>query len=159
VPKHERAAKLSGVYSQRVVRAGSTLLHGFGDEFPVPVSRYTEVRAADLPAAVTVLAQGAETGLCLVEDRANRATCMFNHLEYDTETLRDEFHRDRLAGKQSAIPVNYFPDDDSTRPAVNMWRPWAHLLFGNWLAEIARIKRTHDDGDRHRRAESGLSVR
>ena len=159
VPKHERAAKLSGVYRQRVTRADSELFQGCGDEFPVPVSRYTEVRAAELPPGVTVLAQGAETGLGLVEDRANRAICMFNHLEYDTETLRDEFHRDRLAGKQPTIPANYFPDDDPTRPAVNVWRPWAHLLFGNWLAEIARIKWAHDDGDRQSRAASGLSVR
>jgi homoserine O-succinyltransferase len=146
VPKHERAAKLSGIYRQRVMRAGSSLFQGFGDEFPVPVSRYTEVRAADLPPGVTVLAQSAETGLCLVEDRANRATCMFNHLEYDTETLRDEFHRDRLAFKQPRIPANYFPDNDPTRPEVNVWRPWAHLLFGNWLAEIARQAPMRDEG-------------
>ena len=146
VPKHERAAKLSGVYRQRVMRADVRLFQGFGDDFPVPVSRYTEVRAADLPAGLTVLAEGAETGLCLVEDRANRATCMFNHLEYDTETLRDEFLRDRLAGKQPAIPANYFPDNDPTRPAANVWRPWAHLLFGNWLAEIARTAWAQDGG-------------
>jgi homoserine O-succinyltransferase len=145
VPKHERAGKLSGVYRQRVMRADARLFQGFGDEFPVPVSRYTEVRAADLPAAVSVLAEGAETGLCLVEDRANRATCMFNHLEYDTETLRDEFLRDRLAGKQPAIPANYFPEDDPTRPAANVWRPWAHLLFGNWLAEIERQPTMRDE--------------
>jgi homoserine O-succinyltransferase len=146
VPKHERAAKLSGVYRQRVMRADSRLFQGFGDEFPVPVSRYTEVRAADLPAGPIVLAQSADTGLCLVEDRANRATCMFNHLEYDTETLRDEFLRDRLAGKQPAIPANYFPDDDATRPAANVWRAWAHLLFGNWLAEIERQATMRDEG-------------
>ena len=92
-----------------------------------------------------MLAQSAETGLCLVEDRANRATCMFNHLEYDTETLRDEFLRDRLAGKQPAIPANYFPDDDPARPAANVWRPWAHLLFGNWLAEIERQATMRDE--------------
>lgn len=146
VPKHARAAKLSGVYRQRVMRADSILFRGFGDEFPVPVSRYTEVRAADLPAGVNVLAQGAETGLCLVEDRANRATCMFNHLEYDTETLRDEFLRDGLAGKQPAIPANYFPDDDPARPAMNTWRPGAHLLFGNWLAEIERLASMRNQG-------------
>jgi homoserine O-succinyltransferase/O-acetyltransferase len=150
VPKHERAAKLSGVYRQRVMHADSGLLRGFGDEFPVPVSRYTEVRAADLPAGLTVLADGAETGLCLVEDHANRATCMFNHLEYDTETLRDEFHRDRLAGKQPKIPANYFPDNDPTRPVGNVWRPWAHLLFGNWLAEVAYLAAMRDGGGHHR---------
>ena len=71
---------------------------------------------------------------------------MFNHLEYDTETLRDEFLRDRLAGKPPAIPANYFPDDDPTRPAANVWRPWAHLLFGNWLAEIERQATMRDEG-------------
>jgi homoserine O-succinyltransferase/O-acetyltransferase len=152
VPKHERTAKLSGVYRQRVMRADVRVFQGFGDEFPVPVSRYTEVRAADLPAGVTVLAQSAETGLCLVEDRANRATCMFNHLEYDTETLCDEFHRDRLAGKQPRIPANYFPDNDPARPAANVWRPWAHLLFGNWLAEIARTAAMRDADGGQRRA-------
>jgi homoserine O-succinyltransferase len=99
-----------------------------------------------------VLAEAAETGLCLVEDRANRATCMFNHLEYDTETLRDEFHRDRFAGKQPAIPANYFPDDDPTRPAANVWRPWGHLLFGNWLTEIARTARAQSGGGDQRRS-------
>jgi homoserine O-succinyltransferase len=158
VPKHERAAKLSGVYRQRVMRADATLFQGFGDEFPVPVSRYTEVRAADLPAAVTVLAQSPETGLCLVEDRTNRATCMFNHLEYDTETLRDEFQRDRLAGKQPPIPAGYFPDDDPTRPAVNTWRPWAHLLFGNWLVEVAYLAAMRDGGGDRHRAGRALSL-
>ena len=158
VPKHERAAKLSGVYRQRLARADSGLLKGFGDEFPVPVSRYTEVRAADLPAGVTVLAQSAETGLCLVEDRANRATCMFNHLEYDTETLRDEFHRDRVAGKQPAIPANYFLDGDPTRPAANVWRPWAHLLFGNWLTEIARGSARNDPVTHPAGLESALRL-
>ena len=160
VPKHERAAKLSGVYRQRVMRADVRLFQGFGDDFPVPVSRYTEVRAADLPATVTVLAAGAETGLCLVEDRANRAICMFNHLEYDTETLRDEFLRDRLAGKQPAIPANYFPDDDPTRPTVNVWRPWAHLLFGNWLSAIERTTWAQDgDADQDRPLVSSLRAR
>jgi homoserine O-succinyltransferase len=146
VPKHQRAAKLSGVYRQRVAGAGSRLLRGFGVEFPVPVSRYTEVRAADLPAGLNVLADSAETGLCLVEDRGNRAVCMFNHLEYDTGTLRDEFLRDQLAGKPVAVPANYFPDDDPARPAVNVWRPSAHLLFGNWLAEIERLALARDAG-------------
>jgi homoserine O-succinyltransferase len=140
VPKHPLPAKISGVYRQRVANAESRILKGFGAAFPVPVSRYTEVRADDLPApaGLTVLADSAETGLCLIEDRKNRALCMFNHLEYDAETLRNEFLRDRLAGKPAAVPANYFPDDDPARAAANVWRPAAHLLFGNWLGEIQR---------------------
>jgi homoserine O-succinyltransferase len=107
------------------------------------VSRYTEVRAADLPdeAGLNVLAVSAEAGLCLVQDRAKRAAYMFNHLEYDTGTLRDEFLRDRQASKPIGIPRSYFPDDDPARSPVNAWRPYGHLLFANWLGEIYETAR------------------
>ena len=70
--------------------------------------------------------------------------------------MRDEFLRDRLAGKQPAIPAGYFPDDDPTRPAVNAWRLWAHLLFGNWLAEVAYLAAMRDGGQH--RSERALSL-
>jgi homoserine O-succinyltransferase len=138
VPKHRLPAKMFGVFGHRRASADSRLLGGFGAEFPVPVSRHTEVRAADLPAAagLSVLAVSVEAGLCLVEDRGNRAVYMFNHLEYDAETLGEEFRRDRLAGKPIDVPRNYFPEDDPERPPVNRWRPYARLLFANWLGEI-----------------------
>lgn len=148
VPKHPCPAKISGVFRQRVVNAGSRLLRGLGDEFPAPVSRHTEVRAADLPtlAGLTVLAESIDAGLCLVEDRENRAIYMFNHLEYDAGTLRDEFLRDRLAGKCVDVPSNYFPGDDPARPPPNIWRPSANVLFGNWLGEIQRQPAAPGDG-------------
>ena len=140
VPKHPLPRKMFGVFRQRTTSRTSPLLAGFGEEFPVPVSRHTEVRASDLPAVagLAVLAASPEAGLCLVEDRANRALYMFNHAEYDAESLRDEFRRDRLAGKPVAIPSNYFPGDDPERAPANMWRPYAHRLFSNWLGEIDR---------------------
>jgi len=146
VPKHPLPAKLSGVFRQRVASRDSRLLRGFGAEFPVPVSRYTEVRTADLPAAagLSVLADSPDTGLCLLEDRDNRAIYMFNHFEYDADTLREEFLRDRLAGKPIEVPSNYFPDDDPTRPVPNVWRPSANLFFANWLDEIRRRDRGYD---------------
>jgi homoserine O-succinyltransferase len=32
--------------------------------------------------------------------------------------------------------VNYYPDDDPSRPPPNRWRSHAHLLYGNWINEI-----------------------
>lgn len=140
VPKHRLPEKMFGVFGHRATSTDARLLRGFGEEFPVPVSRHTEVRAADLPAqaGLTVLATSAEAGLCLIEDRARRAVFMFNHLEYDTGTLAEEFIRDERAGKPIGIPRGYFPDDDPARPPVNSWRPYGHLLFANWLGEIDR---------------------
>jgi len=138
VPKHRLPEKMFGVFRHRVMRTDARLLRGFGETFPVPVSRHTEVRAADLPAqaGLTVLAAAADAGLCLVEDRRRRAVFMFNHLEYDAETLAQEFRRDRQAGKPIGIPANYFPDDDPARPPANGWRSYGRLLFGNWLGDI-----------------------
>jgi homoserine O-succinyltransferase len=143
VPKHQLPEKMFGVFEHRVTSTEAPLLRGFSEEFPVAVSRHTEVRAADLPArtGLTVLAASAEAGLCLIEDRARRAVFMFNHLEYDTGTLAEEFFRDQRAGKPIAIPRNYFPDDDPTRPPVNSWRPYGHLLIANWLGEMDRTAR------------------
>jgi homoserine O-succinyltransferase/O-acetyltransferase len=140
VPKHGLAEKMFGVFAQRVEPAGSRLLVGMGPVFLSPVSRHTEVRVSDLPAhaGLKVLATSDESGLCLVEDTHNRAVCMFNHLEYDTFTLRDEFVRDRQAGKPTQPPRHYFPDNDPARCPTNTWQGFARALFGNWLGEVHR---------------------
>jgi len=139
VPKHGLPEKKFGIFRQRITSPGAALLRGFGEEFPVPVSRHTEVRAADLPAeaGLTVLAASPDSGLCLVGDR-NRTVYMFNHLEYDAETLREEYLRDRSTDKPVGMPQSYFPGDDPRRMPVNVWQPFAHLLFANWLGEIYR---------------------
>jgi homoserine O-succinyltransferase len=119
------------------------------------------VRAAELPAGadLAVLAASPKAGLCLIEDRTHRAVYMFNHLEYDTETLRDEFLRDRQAGKPIAIPCDYFPEDDPRRPPVNIWRPYGHLLISNWLGELYRAAWPHlAEASDHRRASSASRV-
>jgi homoserine O-succinyltransferase len=77
-----------------------------------------------------------QTGLCLLHDPAHRALHMFNHIEYDSSSLADEYFRDRAAGKPIALPQHYFPKDDPTRQPENRWRSHAHLLFGNWINEL-----------------------
>src|SRR5690606_14374020 len=83
VPKRALQSKLSGVYPQSVTAASSGLMAGLWPRFPTPVSRHTEVRISDLPPdrGLRVLAASAQSGLCLVEDRAARSLSMFNHLE------------------------------------------------------------------------------
>jgi homoserine O-succinyltransferase len=140
VPKRRLDQKVFGVYRQRVARTSSTLLRGFGETFVVPASRHAEVRREDLPrgAGLEVLAESADAGLCLIEERDRGAIYMFNHLEYDAETLEVEYRRDLEAGKAIAPPRNYFPDDDASKPPVNRWRCHAQLLFRNWVADMHR---------------------
>jgi homoserine O-succinyltransferase len=61
---------------------------------------------------------------------------MFNHIEYDSGSLADEYFRDRAANVSVAVPKNYFPDDNPDTPPLNRWRSHAHLLFGNWINQI-----------------------
>ena len=85
---------------------------------------------------LTVLIDSDDVGPCLIEDRAHRAYYMFNHLEYDSTTLKEEYDRDLAAGGPITAPINYFPDDDTAAPPENRWRSHGHLLYGNWINEI-----------------------
>ncbi|MBX2855100.1 MAG: homoserine O-succinyltransferase [Rhodobacteraceae bacterium] len=138
VAKHELPEKAFGCFRHKTLFPASPYLRGFSDDFLVPVSRWTEVRADELPsdAGLTLLAASQESGPCLIEDPRRRALYMFNHFEYDTSSLKEEYDRDIAAKKQIAAPRNYYPGDDPSQPPENRWRSHAHLLFGNWINEV-----------------------
>jgi homoserine O-succinyltransferase len=138
VPKHGLAEKRSGVFGHANRAPSSPYLRGLSDEIDIPVSRWTEVREADLPAdgALKVLLDSDEAGLCLLEDASHRALHMFNHPEYEAGTLQAEYVRDAALDPTTPVPRHYFPGDDPGREPRNRWRSHAHLLFGNWLNEI-----------------------
>lgn len=138
MPKYLLAEKAFGVYRHRNLAPASPYLRGFSDDFSIPVSRWTEVRRADIPAdsGLRVLMESDEAGLCLLDDAAHRSLHMFNHIEYDSSSLSEEYFRDAAAGREIAVPRHYFPYDDPTRPPENRWRSHAHLLFGNWINEL-----------------------
>ncbi len=142
VPKYTLPVKRFGIYTHYVIErrdaARPGLLRGFDDYFLVPVSRHTEVRRADLEAVpgLELLAVSNAAGACLVHDPRHREVFMFNHLEYDTFTLADEYRRDCASRGDVSLPLNYYPDDDPTKAPRNCWRAYAHLLFGNWINEI-----------------------
>jgi homoserine O-succinyltransferase len=138
VDKHLLEAKRFGCFRHRNLAPASPYLRGFSDDCVMPVSRWTEIRQADLdahPGLVTLLASE-EAGPCLVEDAENRALYIFNHLEYDSGTLKEEYDRDVAAGTAVTVPVNYYPDDDPAKAPTNRWRSHAHLLYGNWINQI-----------------------
>jgi homoserine O-succinyltransferase len=138
IPKHVLPAKVFGVFPHRNLAPCSPYLRGLSDGFVIPVSRWAETRGADIAAesGLTVLAESDGGGLCLVDDPRHGALHMFNHVEYDTTTLADEYARDVEGRAAIAMPAHYFPEDDPARMPANGWRSHAHLLFGNWITEI-----------------------
>ena len=141
VPKHILPAKLFGAYRHYNKAPASPYLRGFSDDCVIPVSRWTEVRKAEVLAANLPILLGSDvTGPCLIEDPDHRALYILNHFEYDSGTLGEEYARDlaqnQIEGADIALPVNYFPDDDPTATPANRWRSHAHLLYGNWINQI-----------------------
>ncbi|MDR3532714.1 MAG: homoserine O-succinyltransferase [Rhodopila sp.] len=138
VPKNQLTEKAFGVYRQTILKPSSPYLNGFSDDFAVPVSRWAEIRAADLAGrpGLTPLAQSDEKGVSIVEDRECRRLYVLDHLEYDSESLADEYFRDIAAKVPIRMPFNYFPNDDASLPPANRWRSHAHLLLSNWINEI-----------------------
>ena len=103
----------------------------------MPASRYTMNRSEDLAAAgLDVLAEGGPCGAGMVRDSVTGDLFVFNHLEYDATTLGDEYQRDVAAGLKTALPENYYPNDDPTLPPINNWRPFAFLLMANWINDL-----------------------
>jgi homoserine O-succinyltransferase/O-acetyltransferase len=138
VPKHMLDAKAFGCFRHRNLAPASPYLRGFSDDCVIPVSRWTEMRQAEVdrvPALRTLLGSD-EAGPCLIEDPGHRALYIFNHFEYDSGTLKEEYDRDVAAGKPINVPQNYYPGDDPARQPMNRWRSHAHLLYGNWINEM-----------------------
>ncbi|NBO21345.1 MAG: homoserine O-succinyltransferase [Rhodobacteraceae bacterium] len=138
VEKHLLAAKAFGCFRHQNLAPTSPYLRGFSDDFVIPVSRWTEMRQDEIarhPGLQTLLAAD-ETGPCLVEDAGHRALYVFNHFEYDTDTLKQEYDRDVAKGVPINVPQNYYPGDNPQKPPLNRWRSNAHLLYGNWINEI-----------------------
>ena len=138
VHKHMLDHKAFGCFRHRILTPASPYLRGFSDDLLIPVSRWTEMKQDEIDAvpALTTLIASDDTGPCLVEDPGHRALYVFNHFEYDSDTLKQEYDRDVETGAPINVPCNYYPGDDPARTPQNRWRSHAHLLYGNWISEI-----------------------
>jgi homoserine O-succinyltransferase/O-acetyltransferase len=130
VPKTALARKAFGVFEQEVLHRSSPLMQGMGGSFLVPVSRHTSIDESLLAAAAgtTVIAGSTSTGPCIVDDEPNRAVYMFDHFEYEPDTLQFEYERDLKAGKEIEPP--------RMSPLGWTWQAAAALFFRNWLNRI-----------------------
>lgn len=135
IPKYPLEKKLFGIYRHRVEYKRSILFRGFDDEFWAPHSRHTMTLREDIEAhpEIRILASSDEAGVYAASHDHGRQIFITGHSEYDRDTLKTEYLRDKSQGLPIDVPVNYFPDDDDTRDPVVRWRSGANLLFSNWL--------------------------
>ena len=136
IPKYDLPKKMFGIFKNiRSTKNPDLLLHGFDDEFFIPQSRHTTIHYDDILShpELVILAESAETGPAIIKTNDNSVIFMTGHLEYDTNTLRDEYWRDKNKNLPIEIPKNYFPDDNPKNAPLSTWRSTASLFYRNWL--------------------------
>ena len=135
IDKKPLGEKMFGIFPHTVEYKNSMLFRGFDDEFMVPHSRHTTISREDVEdnPRLKILASSEEAGLYALMSPKGRQIFIMGHSEYDADTLRKEYFRDKDAGLPIKIPKNYFPDDDDTQAPLSTWRSHANLLYTNWL--------------------------
>ncbi|MBR5922770.1 MAG: homoserine O-succinyltransferase [Clostridia bacterium] len=135
IKKYPLDKKLFGVFPHTVDYKKSILFRGFDDVFYVPQSRYTTVKAEDIKAnpELRILASSKLCGVYAVSNKGGRQIFITGHSEYDADTLKNEYLRDKAAGLDTELPENYFADNNPKKNPVVSWRAHANLLFCNWL--------------------------
>lgn len=127
--------KLFGVFEHKIADTRTPLFRGFDDTFYAPHSRYTENRIEDIRnhPELVLAAWSEKAGVHVVTSKNNRQIFVAGHFEYNSNTLKDEYMRDRSKGIPIDIPENYFSDDDPEAKPVVKWRANSNLFFINWI--------------------------
>ena len=135
IGKTHLAEKVSGVYPHKVLNSRKILLRGFDDTFLAPHSRWTTVDERGLAECpeLELLAASPMVGAHIAASKGCKQVFVFGHMEYDSNTLGDEYFRDLAKNENPNIPYNYFPGDDPRNKPVITWRSHGNLFFSNWL--------------------------
>ncbi len=135
IDKYPLERKLFGVFPHRVEYRKSILMRGFDDVFMAPHSRHTTIRREDVEKVpeIKILASSEEAGVYAMFTKGGRQIFITGHSEYDPDTLKNEYLRDKSQGLPIDVPKNYFPGDDPTKPPMVTWRAHANLLYSNWI--------------------------
>ena len=138
IPKYSLEDKIFGIFSHQINQAKLRLMQGFTDNFPMPVSRHTETKISDIKKYLQfdILAYSERAGIGMIINNNNDDFFIFNHLEYDFDTLHKEYQRDLNTNQKILMPENYYPENNIKNLPTNIWRPFAFLLFANWLNQL-----------------------
>jgi len=138
IQKRPLANKAFGVFPQWKIGVHSPLVVGLGEMFDTPVSRYSTILPLDLLrcSALELIAGSDFTGPGIVVDLQYEFTYMFNHLEYEADTLQCEFQRDVRHGRAANRPVNFGTSGELGNLSECTWSNNAVSFFYNWVDQV-----------------------
>lgn len=134
IEKKRVPEKIFGIEEFEVLHKGP-LVQGFDTYFRAPQSRYTFVpqEAVQVVDNLILYAGSERSGAQLVASEDHRFVFMAGHLEYDIDTLDKEYRRDEKKGLHTAVPFDYYEDDDPKGRILGGWSMAANLFYSNWL--------------------------
>ncbi len=136
IKKHPLKEKCFGIFAHQRVFDDTIepLMRGISDEFHMPHSRHTIIYAEDIKLVpeLKILAYSKRAGASIIKSADNRQVFVTGHMEYDRDTLKKEYERDKAKGLPIKPPVNYFADKEMTKVKMN-WSSTANLFYINWL--------------------------
>ena len=134
IGKKELQKKMFGIFENKTLMPNEPLLRGLNDTFNVPHSRHTEIDEKSLKedGRLVVLAEGEECGISIAKCIDNKKFFFFGHSEYDRDTLKNEYLRDKNKGLNIDQPKHYFIDGDENKVDMS-WKSTGTLLYNNWL--------------------------
>ena len=135
IPKYPLSKKMFGVFRQHTLCPHLPIFRGFDDVFYMPHSRHTEVHKEDILAnpELTLIAESPENGVSMVMARGGREFFITGHMEYASNTLDNEYKRDKGIRDDVDMPVNYYRDNNPANEPLVTWRAHANLLYHNWI--------------------------
>ncbi len=135
IPKYQLKEKMFGVFQHYINDKNAELTRGLDDKFYAPHSRHTEVKRKDIEKVpeLEILSESDEAGIFIVANKNRRQIFITGHLEYERNTLSDEYFRDVNKGLEINKPKNYFPKDNPNLMPIVTWRGTANIVFSNWL--------------------------
>ncbi|MGL5576900.1 MAG: homoserine O-acetyltransferase/O-succinyltransferase family protein [Sarcina sp.] len=125
--------KIFGVFSHEILN-GDEILDGMGSGFKAPHSRHTRLLKEDIKNCnklklISTTDEGEEH---LLRGEFNDYYIL-GHIEYDKETLKNEYIRDLEKGLEINKPKGYFINDDINSEINFNWREDAIKFYENLL--------------------------
>ncbi len=135
IKKHQLDKKMFGVFSHNIEQETEALIRGFDNKFYAPHSRHTGVNEDEIRNCkdLDILSTSKEAGVYIAISKDKRNIFVTGHSEYDADTLKTEYFRDKNKGLDIEIPKHYFKNNDDTKEPIVKWRSHANLLFSNWI--------------------------
>ena len=124
INKYPLKKKMFGIYKHTLNNPKNKLFRGFDEVYNAPHSRYTEIKKEDIDKVddLEILSESEEAGVYVVASKNVKQIFVTGHSEYDKNTLKKEYTRDKEKGLEIGVPINYFKNDDPNLEPIVTWK-------------------------------------